>query len=271
MNVVIRSYRNLFSLFLFLVGFVFLICLILPCQAELKQLIPLVIRKIPHDSKAFTQGLAIDQNQLYESTGLYGESSLRLIDLHDGHVNQIYRLPSQFFAEGLAVFDHQLIQLTWREKQAFIYQRYPFQLHHSLAYQGEGWGLCRDQQSLWMSDGTSTLVQRNAKNFAILKKLNVFLNGQLLPALNDLECVDQSIYANVWGKEWIVKIDKQTGEVESLIDASQLLTSFEKMFLSQQSVLNGIAFCPATQTFYLTGKNWPWIFEVQFVPKVAKN
>lgn len=239
--------------------------LFLPCQAEIEYLIPKVIRKIPHDPHAFTQGLVIDQNQLYESTGLYGQSSLRLLDLQDGHVIQNYSLPKQFFAEGLTIFNHQVIQLTWQEKQAFVYQCQPFKVLHTLPYQGEGWGLCRDQQTVWMSNGSSTLVQRDPEKLTVLKSLSVSLNKQPLSALNDLECVDQWIYANVWGKEWIAKINKQTGEVCGLIDASHLLSHSEKMLLGPQDVLNGIAFHPTTQTFYLTGKNWPWIFEVQFI------
>lgn len=245
--------------------FVFVLLSLFPFYlncAEFSKL--LVIKKIPHDVKAFTQGLAFYNDQLYESTGLYHFSTLRLIDIENGQIQKIRHLPPHLFAEGIAIFDNRLIQLTWKEKNAIIYDRESFQPINQLTYTGEGWGLCRDEQTLWMSNGSPILTQRNAENFEILKELTVTINHYPVHLINDLECVDQWIYANILRKDFIAKIDKKTGEVVALFDASQLLSFDEKKELTIESVLNGIAYRPSTQTFFLTGKNWPWMFEVQF-------
>jgi len=247
----------------FLVGLFSIFCWF-PIQAAIQRIVPQIIRKIPHDPSAFTQGLAIANNELYESTGLYGYSRLRVVDLKNGDVLSSFSLPATFFAEGLAILDQEVIQLTWREQQALIYQRKPLQLLSKLFYAGEGWGLCREKNTVWMSDGTSTLTQRDPKTFQVLHTLTVKLNGYPLINLNDLECANNFIYANIWGKDEIVKIDVMTGEVIAIIDASYLLTPTEKKQRKPDHVLNGIAFHPTTQTFYVTGKNWPWIFEVKF-------
>lgn len=241
-----------------------------PLVAHIERFNVEVIAKIPHDLPAFTQGLAIEEDQLYESTGLYGQSSLRVLNILTGEVIRRLSLHPHMFAEGIAVFPNRIIQITWKERQALIYERRGLKLQQTLFYSGEGWGLCRDGNTVWMSNGTSLLTQRDLKNFSSLRTIRVHHQGVFLDRLNDLECVGNDLYANVWQKNWIVRINKATGEVTGIIDASSLLSSTEKRSLGPDNVLNGIAFRPKTKTFFLTGKDWPWIFEVRFIPLPAE-
>lgn len=225
-----------------------------------------VVSTLPHDTKAFTQGLVVVGHFLYESTGLYNHSSLRKIDLRDGKVVEQYNLPSNYFAEGLA-YDHgRIVQLTWREGVAFEYALEPIRPIRTLRYQGEGWGLCTHQAAFWMSDGSAILKRRQFPTFEVDKRLVVQLQGRKMERLNALACVEDCIYANVWQKEQILCINLE-GEVIAIIDASQLLTHAQKQLLDRDGVLNGIAYRAATKTFFLTGKNWPTLFEVRFVPQ----
>ncbi|MBA2367660.1 MAG: glutaminyl-peptide cyclotransferase [Candidatus Protochlamydia sp.] len=234
--------------------------------SEIEVLIPSIIRKIPHASNAFTQGLAIDEdkNVLYESTGLYGRSSVRQIDLKDGKITRLLNLPSHLFGEGLALANNRLVQLTWKEKSALVYSKESFDLLKIFPYTGEGWGLCYDQElnRFWMSNGSSLLFRRDPVNFKIDGALNVHMDGRNIDYLNDLVCAGPVLFANRWGKDFIYRIDKQTGKVTGMIDASHLLTPAEKANLDPESVLNGIAYRESTGTFFLTGKYWPYIYEV---------
>ncbi|MFI0434358.1 MAG: glutaminyl-peptide cyclotransferase [Parachlamydiaceae bacterium] len=251
-----------FTLGLFLLLLIFRLTI----QADVELLKPVIISKLPHHLPAFTQGLSIEGDCLYESVGLYGRSGLRLINLFNGELIRKVSLPSTFFAEGIAVFPHQIIQITWKEELAFVYDRVAFNVLSTLFYSGEGWGLCRDAETVWMSNGTSTLIQREIKTFSVLKTLEVRYHGKPLENLNDLEHVGHHLYANIWHKNWIVRIDKLTGDVTAVIDLSSLLSHSEKRNLKEEEVLNGIAFRQSTNTFYVTGKEWPWIFELRFAP-----
>lgn len=221
-----------------------------------------VVSKKVHDTEAYTQGLAFSNPYLYESTGLYGKSSMRITDIRNGQT-EIKPMPEQVFAEGIAALPHKLIQLSWKEGKAFYYNRHSLCLYQVVDYRGEGWGLCADGDTVWMSDGTSTLYQREAKTFAIIKKLKVKIKGKCSEKLNDLECVGDYLYVNVWQTDLILKVHKKSGAVDAIIDVSHLLTEEEKSALGTEDVLNGIAFKPKTETFFLTGKRWPWIFEVR--------
>lgn len=236
-------------------------------MADVEHLVPQIVSKLPHDTSAFTQGLAIEDDQLYESTGLYGQSSLRHLNILTGEVIRKLSLSTKIFAEGIAIFPNQIFQITWKDKQAFVYERKSLKLQHILFYSGDGWGLCRDGNTVWMSDGSSILTQRDLATFMPLKTLQVHYNDSSVHNLNDLECVGNDLYANIWQKDWIVRIDKLTGKVTAIIDASSLLSSSERMNLSVDEVLNGIAFRPSTNTFFLTGKRWPWIFEIRLIPQ----
>ena len=247
-------------------GIVFLLFFSPVFLCSIEYLSPIVINKLPHDPQAFTQGLAIHNDELYESTGLYGHSSLRHLDIHTGKILHIISLSPDIFCEGIAILPNFLFQITWLEKKAFIY-RYPsLELVKTIPYEGEGWGLCQNGSTLWMSNGSSVLTQRSAHDFSVLKTLRVHLNGKPVKDLNDLECVGNYLYANILQKNWIVQIDSDSGEVKAILNMQSLLSLKEKALLKPEQVLNGIAYRPSTDTFFITGKQWPWLFEVRFPP-----
>jgi glutaminyl-peptide cyclotransferase len=217
----------------------------------------------PHDRTAYTQGLLLQDGALYESTGIYGNSSIRQVDPATGEVKRSRAVPREYFAEGLALVDDRLIQLTWQEQKAFVYKASDFQPVTELRYDGEGWGLCWDGKRLVMSDGSNRLTFRDPKTFAVLGSVGVTLAGQPVDRVNELECVDGVVYANVWQTSDILRIDPKDGRVTAVIDASGLLSPDEQR---EADVLNGIAWDPAKKNFLITGKLWPKMFEVTFVP-----
>ncbi len=234
------------------------------CQGTPTKQVPEVLNTYPHDPNAFTQGLLLYGGDLFESTGLFGQSSLREVDLETGEVVRELPLGSEYFAEGLALVGDKLVQLTWQNGRAFVYDRDTFNLENRFSYETEGWGLCYDGEGLYMSDGSATLFERDAETFEIQSEKQVKLGGEPVTQLNELECVGDFVYANVWQTDRIVKIDKKSGRVVSDIDASTLFPAAERP-ADPNAVLNGIAFNPDTDTFYLTGKLWPKLFEVRFV------
>lgn len=217
----------------------------------------------PHDPSAYTQGLVWDRGTLYESAGLYGRSSLRQVDPQSGQVVRRLDVPPGFFAEGLALVGNRLVQLTWKEGVAFVYDLRSFERTGEFHYQGEGWGLCDDGRRLVMSDGSDRLSFRDRQTFALLGGVDVQLDGSPARQLNELECVGGAVYANVWMSDQILRIDPASGRVTAAIDAGGLLDAAEQ---AQADVLNGIAYDPAKRTFLITGKLWPKLFEVVFVP-----
>ncbi len=233
---------------------------------EVPMLAPVVLNEYPHDSGAFTQGLLWRDGYLYESTGLWGQSSLRRVDIETGAPETNIALDDVYFAEGLELVGDRLIQLTWRAGLAFVYDFDSLELVDTLAYDGEGWGLCYDGRYLFMSDSTARLSVREPETFELIFRGAVTLAGQVIPEqlLNELECVGEHIYANAWNTDYIFQIDKFSGVVTAVIDASGLLTAPEREALASGSVLNGIAYNSESETFYITGKNWPKLFEVVF-------
>ncbi|MFD1008656.1 MULTISPECIES: glutaminyl-peptide cyclotransferase [Oceanisphaera] len=229
-------------------------------HAPVVQLTVKVIERLPHDHTAFTQGLEWHQGVLYESTGLYGNSSLRKVDPRTGEVLAKRELDAAYFGEGLTRVGQQLIQLTWREGLALVYDLSDLSLKQAFQYGGEGWGLCFDGESLWMSNGSSRLYKRNPNNFAVQAQLNVTLNGQPVLKLNDLACVNGHIYANIWKESRLVRINKNNGRIEAEIDASALVA--ESGQSDPEAVLNGITYDEQAEVFYLTGKHWPNMFKV---------
>ncbi len=229
-----------------------------------------VIGSRPHDRGAYTQGLLLYQGRLFESTGQYGGSSLREVDPKSGRVLRKIDLPREFFAEGLArvpnihgkAGDH-LIQLTWRERVALVYDLETFARVGTFVYPGEGWGLCFDGQRLVMSDGTDRLTFRHARTFEMLGEVRVTSGGRPRDRLNELECVDGAVYANVWSTDQIVRINPDNGRVTAIVDASSLLTQEEAKGVD---VLNGIAHLGGDR-FLLTGKWWPKTFEVEILAR----
>jgi glutamine cyclotransferase len=218
----------------------------------------------PHDPGGFTQGLVWSRGKLYESDGIYGSSSLREVDPATGEVRRRLNLPPGFFAEGLALVGERLIQLTWREGSAFVYSVASFERVAELHYQGEGWGLCYDGRRLVMSDGSDRLTFRDPRTLAVLGTVAVRLDGQPVAQLNELECVVGQVYANVWQTDEILRIDPASGRVTAVIAAGGLLSPEER---ARADVLNGIAYDAAKRTFLITGKLWPKLFEVRFVPR----
>ncbi|MBZ0308754.1 MAG: glutaminyl-peptide cyclotransferase [Anaerolineae bacterium] len=228
---------------------------------------PEILNTYPHDAGTYTQGLLLHEGVLYESAGKYGESRLRKVDLETGETLQETPVDPIFFAEGLALVDDRLIQLTWKEETAFVYDLDSFEQTGTLEYTGEGWGLCYDGEALYMSDGSSTLFVRDPETFDLLEQIPVTVDGLPLEDLNELECVGETIYANVYLQNFIVEIEKSTGQVTAVIDATELLTLEETSALLSGEVLNGIAYDPDKEVFYITGKHWPKLFEVQFVER----
>lgn len=236
-----------------------------PLMEPVKVLVPEVISVREHDLKAYTQGFLLHDGLLYESTGLRGESSLRQVDPETGDVLKSVTVPEEYFAEGLELVGDKLIQLTWQENVAFVYDLNTFEQIGTFDYTGEGWGLCADDQWLYMSDGSPFLSLRDPETFELVHQGMVTYQGQPVYNLNELECVGEYVYANIWKTNFIVQIDKMNGVVVAVIDASELLTAEETAALGDQDVLNGIAYQPDTDTFLITGKRWPKMFEVRFV------
>ena len=223
-----------------------------------------VVTSYPHDRMAFTQGLLLHQGMLYESTGLVGQSTLRQVELATGRVMRKIDVPPPIFAEGLALVGDQLIQLTWQNGRALVYDPRTFARQREFSYRGEGWGLCYDGREIVMSDGSANLTFRRAADFSVIRTQVVTMNGKPVDDLNELECAEGFVYANVWMVDQIVKIDPATGQVVGDIDARNLLSPLEQR--GADAVLNGIAYDPADKTFLITGKLWPRLFRVKFVP-----
>lgn len=233
---------------------------------NVEQLVPQILSQRAHDPSAFTQGLLLHEGKFYESTGLYGESSLREIDFETNEILRGLVLPEEIFAEGLALVDNRLIQLTWQNGGAIVWDIETFEVVGVLEYEGEGWGLCYDGESLWMSDGSSTLFQRDPETFEIIREVTVTLDDVAVTNLNELECVEESVYANVWYTDYILRIDKSEGTVNAVINAFDLLSEDERALLTRDgAVLNGIAYDAENDVFWITGKLWPTLFEVRFV------
>lgn len=222
-----------------------------------------VIRRFPHDTDAFTQGLLWHQGHLFESTGLRGESSLREVLLETGEVVRRRSVERRLFAEGLARVDDRLFQLTWQSGEAHVWSVDTFEHENVFHYDGEGWGLCYDGEHLVMSDGSERLSFRDPETFRVHRVVRVRDESGFVEELNELECVDGVVWANVWQTDRIVRIDPRTGRVTGSVDASGLLEIGERL---DADVLNGIAWIPDRGHFVITGKLWPWMFEVDFVP-----
>lgn len=230
--------------------------------APVERLVFQVVRTIPHDSTAYTQGLLLHEGRLFESTGRYGASTVRTVDPATGAVLVDVPLDSMYFGEGLARVGDRLIQLTWKEGTARVLDVESLDSVGSFSYGGDGWGLCYDGSGLWMSDGTSRLTRRNAETFAVERTLDVTADGTAVYRLNELECVDGAVWANVYQRDEIVRIDPATGRVTGIVDA-QALTRDAGRFGDREAVLNGIAWDPAAGTFYVTGKLWPTMYEIR--------
>ena len=223
------------------------------------------VRSHPHDSTAFTQGLAWEGGELYESTGRYGESTLRRVALESGEVLQRVSLPREYFAEGLAAVGDSIVQLTWREGVMFVYERATMREVGRITYNGEGWGLASDGSSLIVSDGSNYLTFVDASTLAAQRTVAVTDGGVPVDQLNELEWVRGEVWANVWHTNHIVRIDPATGRVVGRLDLGALVPPG---LADPEAVLNGIAYDAAGDRLLVTGKLWPRLFEIS-VPSLG--
>lgn len=221
-----------------------------------------IVKVYPHDPHAFTQGLFYRDGYLYESTGLNGASSVRKVRLDTGEVVRERTLDSKYFGEGIVDWGDRLIELTWKSGKGFVYGLDDFAPRTEFSYSGEGWGLTRSDAHIVMSDGTSELRFLDPETLKETGRIAVTLNGRTIRDLNELEWVKGEIYANVWQTDWIVRIDPGTGEITGLIDMSGLLTDEDRK-VSRTDVLNGIAYDAEHDRLFVTGKNWPKLFEIR--------
>lgn len=218
------------------------------------------VAEYPHDPSAFTQGLIIHEGGLYESTGIYGASTLRLVDLETGNVKRKRSLEDAYFAEGIAVFGDRLYQLTWKSNLIFIYDIETFERLDTVAYGGEGWGLTCDDTHLILSDGSAKIRFLNPETLKTEREITVHDDDQPVERLNELEYIRGEIWANIWYRDRIVRISPKDGAVLGYIDLSGLVRRSKK---GEEDVLNGIAFDPASQRIFVTGKNWSTLYEIE--------
>jgi len=224
-----------------------------------------VVNVFPHDTEAFTQGLVFVDGYLYESTGLYGESTLRKVALETGEVLQQVELDDQYFAEGLTYWENKLILLTWREGTGFVYYLEDFSLLEQFSYESEGWGLTHYENALVMSDGSENLTFLNPETYQAVASIAVHFLGESIPRLNELETIHGKIYANIWQTDDIVRIEPDSGRVTAWIDMSGLLP--DSLRNENTDVLNGIAYDSENDRLFVTGKRWPKLYEIRLVPK----
>lgn len=219
-----------------------------------------VVHVYPHDPEAFTQGLVYLDGFLYEGTGLNGRSSIRKVKLENGEVVQIQKVDSQYFGEGIAVKGDTIYELTWQSEIGFLYDRATFKRKGTFNYKGEGWGLTTDGHRLIMSDGTAFLRFLDPVTLKELSRIQVKDGTTPVANLNELEYVKGEIFANVWQSHRIARISPRTGRVTGWLDLEGLLTPREAQ---QADVLNGIAYDPAGDRLFVTGKLWPKLFEIK--------
>jgi glutamine cyclotransferase len=223
-----------------------------------------IINTYPHDRNAFTEGLLIDDGVLYESTGLYGNSSLRRVELETGKVLQTYTLSPQYFGEGIAAYEGKIIQLTWQSQMGFVYDESSFESLQEFEYSTEGWGITYDGSHLIMSDGTSTLYFLDPENFQKTGQIEVYDPAGSIDNLNELEYVKGDVYANIWMEERIAIINPQTGQIIGWINMTGLQSTQNQ---DMNDVLNGIAFDEKADRLFVTGKRWSQLFEIKLIPE----
>ncbi len=222
-----------------------------------------VVNIYPHDENAFTQGLVIENGIFYESTGKYGFSTLRKVDLESGGVLEFRNIDENFFAEGITIWEDKIIQLTWRSRTGFVQDKESFMTIDEFYYPTEGWGITNDGESLIMSVGNDSLYFLDPETFEKIKVVKVTGETDITLRLNELEFVKGKIFANVWPSDKIVVIDPETGKITAWIDLSGLMPNRS---FDYDAVLNGIAWDADAQRLFVTGKMWPNLFEIELIP-----
>ena len=233
-------------------------------DAPLKEYRLEVLAEYPHDTESYTQGLFIHEGEMYESTGLHGKSTLRKVDMETGKALKRLDFDKKYFVEGSVIWDGNLYVLTWESRLAFIYDAETLEYKSTWKYPREGWGITTDGKQLIASDGSANLYFMN-ENFALDRKVLVNVEGKPIRFLNELEYIDGKVWANVYTADEIVIINPKDGRVEGVIDCRGLLPY--NLHTENTDVLNGIAYDAATGKIYLTGKNWPKLYEVRLVEK----
>jgi len=230
-----------------------------------------IVNTYAHDPKAFTQGLVIYNNFFYEGTGGRQSdsfhSSLRKVEIESGKVVQKVDLPSEYFGEGITIFNDKIYQITWQEKKAFVYDVNDFKVIKEFSYFGEGWGITHDATNLIMSDGTQVLRFINPENFQVVRTLVVTdEKGKEIDEINELEYVKGEIWANIWQEGWVARIDPASGKLVGRIDLEDL-TERQMDEDRNADVLNGIAYDETADRLFITGKKWRKVFEIKIKPK----
>jgi glutamine cyclotransferase len=228
-----------------------------------------VLHTFPHDPHAFTQGLIFVDGHLYESTGINGQSSLRMVDLATGRILQQQPVDGKYFGEGLTDWGSTLVQLTWESHVGLVYDRFSFRLLRTFSFAGEGWGLTHDAKSLILSDGTPALRFLDPATFKELRRITVTDGGRPVNDINELEYIDGQVYANIWHSDRIARISPRTGKVLGWIDLNGLLPASEHA--TPEAVLNGIAWDAQGHRLFVTGKLWPRLFEIEVVPEPSRS
>jgi glutamine cyclotransferase len=223
-----------------------------------------VVNTFPHDTGAFTQGLIYHNGFLYESTGLFGRSSIRRVELTTGRVLRKHSLAPRYFGEGITFFQGRFFQLTWQNRVGFIYDQ-NLNPVGQFTYQSEGWGLTHDGQRLIMSDGSAQLFFLNPRTLRPERTVTVRAQGQPVIRLNELEYIQGRVWANVWLTNRIAIINPQNGSVEAWLDLTGLSLLAQMHNRNPDAVLNGIAYDPARNRLFVTGKLWPFLFEIEVV------
>lgn len=262
----ITGYRHIGTILIFVVG----VCITLVkagyCNSQIskpKQLTYFIVQEFPHDPMAFTQGLAWHKGNVYEGTGLYGQSSLRRVDLHTGIVELKREYDQQIFAEGITVYEEKIYQLTWKNNRVFQYDKNDFSLIKSWKFPYQGWGITHDKEELIISDGTATLYFLDPENLAEKRKILVRDDQGQVSRLNELEYVKGKIYANIWKTDLIAIINPTNGIVTGYLDLSGLSATMKSE--KEPDVLNGIMYDAVNDRLFVTGKLWPSLFEITVV------
>jgi len=224
-----------------------------------------VVNTFPHDTHAYTQGLVFDGNTLYEGTGQRGISDLRIVDLKSGQVQKNVPLPEQFFGEGITILNDKIYQLTWQEQRGFVYNKKTMEKVGEFSYAGEGWGITTDGKMLYQSDGTNAIRIVDPSSLTEKGRIEVYDNVGAVEYLNELEFINGELWANIYQTDKIARIDPSTGKVLGYIDFSNLLPKSD--YTEGTDVLNGIAYHKSSGKIYVTGKNWPKLFEVKVTKK----
>ncbi len=222
-----------------------------------------LVNKYPHDKGAYTQGLLVHNGLFYESTGKEGRSSIREVEIESGVVKREHKLESKFFGEGLVLVKDKLYQLTWEHKTGFIYDLKTFNMERTIHYDTQGWGLTINDDKIIMSDGTNKLYMLEPEYFTVISSIEVFDNKKAVYQLNELEYINGDLWANIYMTDLIAKIDPATGKVLAYLNLQNLLSETEKRKLDSEEVLNGIAWDSENKRMFVTGKDWPYMFEIR--------